>query len=321
MKCAPTQTGCMRMKAIRALLIGQDHSAVAAIIDVSPRTLLRWIKAFNEQGIDGLLDNPRPGRPRALPVENYAKYKDLVDNPSLAGQTHWTAKKFHGYLRDELREQVAYRTVVRWFHEQNYALRVPRPWPDRQDEESRQAHIALITELLNDENTELWYGDECGFEGDPRPRRRWVRRGSRPTRVKNGDHLRENAMGLVCPRSGEFFGMTFTACDTDCFQVFLDEAGKCIDLNRKRNYLLLDNASWHKSSSINWGAFIPLYLPSYSPDLNPIERLWLLIKDTWFSDFVAKDRGQLSARVDQALTWAMDTSERVRKMCTIKTKL
>ena len=144
MKCAPTQTGCMRMKAIRALLTGQDHSAVAAIIDVSPRTLLRWIRAFNEQGIDGLLDNPRPGRPRALAVENYAKYKDLVDNPSLAGQTHWTAKKYHGYLCDELREQVAYRTVVRWFHEQNYALRVPRPWPDRQDEESRQAHIALL---------------------------------------------------------------------------------------------------------------------------------------------------------------------------------
>ena len=115
--------------------------------------------------------------------------------------------------------------------------------------------------------------------------------------------------------------MPFSACDTDCFQVFLDEANKDLDLSRDTNYLLVDNASWHKSASLNWGRFTPIYLPAYSPDLNPIERLWLLIKQTWFSDFVAKGREKLSERLDQALTWAMDNPQSVKKMCTIKTKL
>jgi len=42
-------------------------------------------------------------------------------------------------------------------------------------------------------------------------------------------------------------------------------------------------------------------LPPYSPDLNPIERLWLLLKAEWFADFFAKNREQLIDRIDQAL--------------------
>ena len=59
---------------------------------------------------------------------------------------------------------------------------------------------------------------------------------------------------------------------------------------RRRNILIVDNASWYKSSSLRWGAFEPLYLPPYSPDLNPIEKLWMVIKAEFFTDFIANDR-------------------------------
>lgn len=321
MKCAPTQTGCMRMKAIRALWVGQEPHDVAIILGVTTRTLLRWVKAFNYEGIDGILDNCRPGRPRAISGDKYQEYKKLVENPGLAGEEHWTGRKFHGYLRDELKQAVAYRTVVRWLHEQNFALRIPRPWPDRQDDEARRLHVEQLNQLLQDTTVDIWYADECGFEGDPRPRRRWVQRGSRPTRVKNGDHLRESAMGMLCPRTGEVFSMGFSACDADCFQVFLSEANKSLEKPRETNILILDNASWHKVSTLNWGHFTPLFLPAYSPDLNPIERLWLMLKNVWFTGFVAKDRMQLIERVDTALVWAMASAESVRSMCTMKTKL
>ncbi len=40
--------------------------------------------------------------------------------------------------------------------------------------------------------------------------------------------------------------------------------------------------------------------------LKPIERLWLLIKAEWFTDFFAKTRPQLLERIDQALLWVMN---------------
>ena len=125
----------------------------------------------------------------------------------------------------------------------------------------------------------------------------------------------------MCPRTGEITGLEVSGCDTAVMQAFLDEANKDLHFTRLTNYLVLDNASWHKAKGLRWGKFTPLYLPPYSPDFNPIERLWLLLKNEWFSDFVARERGQLSDRVAEAILWAISSPEKVRKMCTIKTKL
>jgi transposase len=84
-----------------------------------------------------------------------------------------------------------------------------------------------------------------------------------------------------------------THTDSEVFQVFLDHANQDVKRERPRNIIICDNAAWHKKKSLTWGAFEPVFLPPYSPDLNPIERLWLLIKAEWFSDFFAKTRQQL----------------------------
>jgi len=42
--------------------------------------------------------------------------------------------------------------------------------------------------------------------------------------------------------------------------------------------LIIDNASWHKRKTTHWHNWQPMYLPPYSPDLNPIERIWLTIQ-------------------------------------------
>ncbi|MCC6881209.1 MAG: transposase, partial [Verrucomicrobiales bacterium] len=39
-------------------------------------------------------------------------------------------------------------------------------------------------------------------------------------------------------------------------------------------WLVVDNASWHHSKALDWHHIKPLHLPPYSPDFNPIERLW-----------------------------------------------
>lgn len=321
MRCTPTQLASERMRAIRALLLGKAAVDVADIFEVSLRTLYRWIVSFNARGIDGLIDRPRLGRPRRISVDKTATYRAVVEQPQSVGECHWTAKKFHGYLRSVCGEAVGYSTVTRWLHEQNYCLKVPRPWPDRQDEAQRESFVVQLRQWLADEHIELWFSDESGFEGDPRPRRRWVPKGSRPTRVKNGDHLRMNVIGAVCPRTGECFAVEVSHCDTDCFQAFLTEAQNHLDWQRPTNLLVMDNASWHKVKHLDWGRFTPVYLPPYSPDLNPIERLWQCIKAEWFADFIAKNKPHLIERLDAALNWAMSRPSAIQKTCSIKTEL
>jgi transposase len=316
-KAAPSRQSIQRLQAIKALLLGAEHGFVADLFLITPQTLVVWVKAFNLQGIDGLVDKSRPGRPRRIAPERAEQLCDLVHNPSKADIEHWTAKRFHGYLNETLRIEVSYRSVVRWLHEQDFRLKVPQPWPDRQDEELRGQWRSALGALLGDESVELWYCDEMGLNGDPRPRRRWAKIGEKARVTHNGDHVRMNVTGMVCPRTGEAFLLEFTHSDRDVFQAFLDAANETLAPGRSRQILICDNASWHKCRSLRWGRFEPLYLPPYSPDLNPIERLWLVIKAQWFTDFVAKDRSALVERLDRALLWAMERTQENQKTCAI----
>jgi transposase len=178
-QAAPTKQSHNRLMAIRALLLGISHDQVAALYNKTRRTLSIWIKHFNEQGIDGLIERHRHGRPRKISQEQTPTYLELIEQPELVDQTHWTAKKFHGYLTENLQHEVGYSTVVRWLHENNFKLKVPQSWPERQNEAARQAFLEQLQSYLADPNIDLWYLDEMGVEGDPRPRRRWAKKGDK----------------------------------------------------------------------------------------------------------------------------------------------
>lgn len=293
-----TSTRCI---AIQMLIIGISREQVCQALLVTTRALLKWIHAFNEHGVDGLIANKRPGRSRKIPQEKASHFVDVLENPAQVDRTHWTARAFHGYLQETYQIECSYSTVVRFFHEQNFALKVPQPWPDRQDETLRNAFRERLKSLHEQTDVDIWFLDESGFEGECRSRRRWDQKGRKTRIVRNGDHLRMNVMGAVCPRTGEFFALEVSHVDGVVFQTFLDEAARCIQLQRKRNILILDNASWHRSAKHNWHGFEPLYLPPYSPDLNPIERIWLVMKNKWFNHFHAKNYDALIERLDLAI--------------------
>jgi len=303
-----TQLRCL---AIFMLAANTPRDQVLIACKITARALWKWIAAFNKSGIDGLIVHKRTGRPKAIPEETAQQLRADIDSPSNVGRDFWTARSFHGYIRDQYQIECCYTTVLRLFHEMGFSLKVPRPWSDRQDEQKREQFRTQMRELCQDPDVELWFSDESGIEGESRPRRKWAPSGTKPTVVHNGDHIRLNVLGVVCPRTGEFFAIEASHTDSVVFQAFLDESAKSIVPSRKRNLLVLDNASWHKVKKLNWHFFEPVYLPPYSPDLNPIERLWLLLKSRWFYNLHYKTRSALSDRICQALLDLIEDPQQV----------
>jgi transposase len=87
-----------------------------------------------------------------------------------------------------------------------------------------------------------------------------------------------NVTGMICPRQGEFYALESTHTDSEVFQVFLNYVNKDIKLEHRRNLLIGEDATWYKRKKLDWGNFELVFLPPYSPDFNPIERLWLVTK-------------------------------------------
>lgn len=306
-----------RCTAIQMLLAGAERDLVCNALLVSNRALRLWINRFNQSGADGLIVKKRPGRLTIINGDQALELAELIDQPQRAERTFWTAKSFHGYISKAYEIECSYETIVRFFHKQGFALKTPQPWPDKQNEQQRELFLHELKQLYGNPDVDIWFADESGFEGDPRPRKRWDKKGRKTRVTKNGDHLRMNVVGMVCPRTGQFFAIEASHSDSQIFQAFLDEADKMVSFQRKTNVLILDNASWHKLKTTNWHGWIPKYLPSYSPDFNPIERIWNTMKARWFNNHVCRTVDTLLERLDIAILDVIDNPERTQKTASI----
>ena len=110
-------------------------------------------------------------------------------------------------------------------------------WPVPTDSLSALHCWSLIVPLFNRADVDIWFADESGFEGDPRPRKRWDKKGRKTRVTRNGGHLRINVIDMVCPRSAEFFAIEPSHSDSATYQAFLDEADKSILFQRTTNIM------------------------------------------------------------------------------------
>lgn len=323
MYCTPLKKGYIRLSAMFDLMNGMKKEIVMKKSKISIRTLQFWIQRFTERGIDALITKPRPGRPKILTKKQNKMIIDILENPHKVKETHWTAIKLHGYIKNKYKIQISYSTLVRTLHEEDYHLKVPRKMPANGDEKLKKAFKIELESMMKDSKNEIWFGDETGIEADPTPRKRWVKKGEKTTIPYHGKHIRANVIGAICPDSGEVSALVFDYCDVQTFQAFLNQLAEQTKARAesKNIILILDNASWHKSARLNWHHIQPVYLPPYSPDLNPIERLWLILKKNFFSDFIAHTPRELINRICRAIRFYIDRPSLVMKTCKILGRL
>lgn len=189
----------------------------------------------------------------------------------------------------------------------------PRPWPLYQDQNARSSFLKRLKQLVHEQNAEVWYQDECGVVGDATPRRVLAKKGTKPVVYYTGKHIRDNVIGCVRPADGKFFSLILPVVNKSTFQIFLDEAQQYIQC--KTAYMILDNASWHKAKSLDWGKFQPIFLPPYSPDFNPIERVWLHMKENYFKSFVAENHDELTDRLMNTLRMYHNKQSLCKSLC------
>lgn len=84
--------------------------------------------------------------------------------------------------------------------------------------------------------------------------------------------------GAFSPVTGDYFILEMPHCNSDTFQVFLNKLSE--ERPAEFKILILDNGAFHHAKRL----IIPpnmafIFLPPYSPELNPAERMWRHFKD------------------------------------------
>lgn len=118
----------------------------------------------------------------------------------------------------------------------------------------------------------------------PITRHRITLSGVKPIQTAKPAYASFYLYGAVEPETGQRFFTEHDRLTSDCFQVFLDRFARAFPYSR--NVMILDNGRFHKAKKLVIPDNIELiFLPPYSPELNPVERLWQDVKDQLAFDF------------------------------------
>ena len=153
---------------------------------------------------------------------------------------------------------------------------------------------------------EIWWQDEARVGQKTMLTRRWARRGSRPTALRDQRTKSAYIFGAICPARGVGAGLVLPRCNTQAMQWHLDEISALVTPGAHA-VLIIDRAGWHTTGRLEIPSNITLmFLPPRAPELNPVENIWQFMRDNWLSNRIFKTYDDIVALCCEAWNRLID---------------
>ncbi|MCL4541082.1 MAG: IS630 family transposase [Chloroflexi bacterium] len=280
---------------------------IAVIHDCGRDVVRTWLRRYEEQGVAGLQDEPRSGRPRKDPTAPHVVDAQASNSPQCSGlvQSCWTVGLLAVFLAASFGLALSWSTVRRCLKLMGWRWSRPRLGPARllrkkrdPEEVPKLAAIAAALEVVAGGVGRLLYLDECDLHLLPVLRAMWMK-GPRvvvPTPGKNAKHA---FFGALEATSGIFHWVDRDRKLAVHFLEFLKVLAATYPEGPL--YLVMDSAPSHTAKIIEaWFVANPrlqaLWLPKYSAhEANPAERIWGLMKGAVAANRLAGSIGELVA--------------------------
>jgi putative transposase len=173
-----------------------------------------------------------------------------------------------------------------------------------------------LPEGVLSENVEIWFQDEARVGQRGTVTRIWARRGSRPRVLRQQQFEYAYIFGAVCAKKEEAVGLVLPTIGTFCMQKHLNEIAKHIDPGN-HGVVVFDQAAWHTTSRLQLPRNLSLLpLPTASPELNPTEQVWQVLRDRYLSNRCFESYEQILASCCEAWNSFTARSGAVRQLCT-----
>ena len=142
----------------------------------------------------------------------------------------------------------------------------------------------------------------------------WAPTGTRPRVVKQQQFISSYIFGAVCPEKNKAAAIASPVANAFSLQFHLDEISYHVE-EGEHAVLVMDQAGWHKSGDLNVPDNISiLFLPSYSPELNPQEQIWEILKDRYFKNREYESEDQITRYICKSWNhWLIDAD--IKKTC------
>ena len=303
----------IRVRAVRACLSGMPVANVAKAYQTHRSTVHRWVVRYeNENSEKGLFRKPVSGRPRKLESLDELGLSSIVLKPAsdFGYETDfWTCGRLLQVIRKEYEIEISKWTIWRRLREAGLTYQKPERKYFEADEAKRQKWIEEelphIIEIVKQYRAILYFEDESNISMTALLGKTWAPRGKTPVQRVTGNRGGISAMSAISKRGDLIFTLLEKRIASDEIIHFL----KQILQHHKRRHIVvvMDQARPHTSKKTK--AFIEsqkrlhvFYLPPYSPDWNPDEKVWNHLKHEELKGHQAKTKEEMRELVQQKLT-------------------
>ena len=166
-----------------------------------------------------------------------------------------------------------------------------------------------------DARVALWFMDEARVGQKGRLCHRGWAKGRRPPGRRGKRFESASLFAAVEPATGAEVALVLPEATTVAMNLFLAEFGRSLPAG-VHAVLVLDRAGWHGARALAVPANVTLvHLPSYSPELNPVERVWLYLRERFLSLRVFADYRAIVDACCAAWNRLAAEPDRLRSLC------
>lgn len=264
-----------RIKAVLFLNEGFSYEQTAKLLMLDSITIRRYEKQYEKVGVDGLIECHHFGSHGLL-----TKIQEIGLITHLKNHTYQTVKEIISYAQKQYVKSYSIEGMTHLLHRLGFVYKKTKRIPGKLDPIKQQEFIKIYQELkaTKQKQDTIYFLDSTHPQHNSYPSYGWIFKGTVKTIKANTGRKRLNLNGALNLSNLHVTVLEEKTINTDAM------INLCATLEKKQQrgalYLVMDNARYNHSKELK--LFLkrhrrikPVYLPSYSPNLNIIERLWL----------------------------------------------
>ena len=265
-----------RIKAVLAYDNGHSYSEIAHILLLDETTVGRHVDDYLKENKITLASG---GSSSKLTEQ---ESKKLCSH--LKEITYLHVKDICAYVWKSYNKRYSISGMSNWLHIQGFRYKKPHAVPAKANKERQQEFIAYYNNLKSEAGAEepIYFADSVHPQHQTQLVYGWIFKGERKEIATTGRQHRLNIIGGICLNGHRFVYQRTEKVDGASIISFLIKLRK-LNPGKYVIHVIWDNAGYHKDGGVQTIAKelnIELhYLPPYSPNLNPIERLWKLLHE------------------------------------------
>ena len=279
----------LRRRAVQRVIDGVHPEEVAETLGLHRKTVYGWLAKFREGGWDALRAKPVPGRPPKLTGTQIGKLYALItgsDPRQLSLEfALWTRDLVRQVIRREFGVALSEVSVGRLLRTMGLSPQKPLWRAYQQDPDAverwKREEFPAIREQARKDGATIYFADEAGIRSDYHAGTTWAPVGKTPVVRTTGARHSVNMLSAVTARGALRFMVHDGTVNSG---VFIEFCKRLLADSDAPIYLVLDGHPAHRSKATRAFAastadrLTLIFLPGYSPELNPDEWVWKNIK-------------------------------------------